>query len=183
MEVAHEGLERKAFPRPDGIVGPIDICTVSGKLPNELCSEDPRGSMVRKEIFIKGTQPKEVCDVHVEELVDSSTGLIATSNCPLDLIESQVFIKRPIPYQVAPNGQKPLDAQYEVPTEVCDVHETPPWPFPDPDEEEDPWEDEEDPWDDDSDPVYYYPEDDYEDNHPGERDNHRTRPNRNNNRD
>lgn len=161
MEVAHQGLEKKAFTKPEGIVGPIDVCTVSGKLPGELCSRDPRGSTIRKEYFIKGTEPKDTCDIHVEEVIDTTTGLLATSYCPFEFMESKVFIRRTVPYETAPNGQKPLDAQYEAPTEVCDVHQEPTFPLPDPEGEEEPWN--EDSWssdpskDGESEPVYYYP--------------------------
>lgn len=172
MEVAHEGLDKKAFEKPDGIVGPIDVCAVSGKLPGELCDKDPRGSMIRKEIFIKGTEPKETCDIHVEEVIDTTTGLLASSYCPFEFMESRVFIRRTIPYEAAPNGQKPLDAQYEAPTEVCDVHQFPVWQFPEPDEEETPWNEEswsDNPWEESevSDPVYYNPGNDTNNNDNG----------------
>ncbi|MDD4569642.1 MAG: penicillin-binding protein 1A [Tepidanaerobacteraceae bacterium] len=126
MTVAHQNLPKKQFEKPDGIVGPIEICIDSGKLPTELCSKDPRGHRTRKEYFIRGTQPTEHCDVHVEDFLDVSTGLLATEFCPEELVERTVFIKRREPFTPSPTGQIPLDAKYELPTEYCDVHESEP---------------------------------------------------------
>ena len=107
MAVAHKDLSNAQFVRPDGIVGPIEVCIDSGKLPTELCSHDPRGHRIRREYFIKGTQPTESCDVHVEDFIDISTGLLATEYCPEELVERQVFIKRREPYIPSPTGQIP----------------------------------------------------------------------------
>ena len=65
MAKVHENLEVKQFEEPPGIVKKT-ICTKSGKLASELCSQDPRGSTARTEIFIAGTEPKDECDVHVK---------------------------------------------------------------------------------------------------------------------
>ena len=58
MAAAHDtlGLKRQKFQRPDGIVD-FTICTVTKDRPTNLCS-------VEKEIFIKGTEPSQVCKVH-----------------------------------------------------------------------------------------------------------------------
>ena len=72
MAVAHKDLPKAQFVKPDGIVGPIEICMDSGNLPTELCARDPRGHRIRREYFIKGTQPTETCDVHVEDFIDIS---------------------------------------------------------------------------------------------------------------
>jgi len=127
MAVAHEGLAKTQFTKPSGIVGPIAVCVDSGKLPGEFCAKDPRGSRIRNEYFIKGTEPTQTCDVHVEEFVDSSTGLLATQFCPEELVVRKVFIKRP-PYSASPTGQIPLDAKYQPPTESCNVHTSAPVP-------------------------------------------------------
>ena len=122
MAEAHKDLPKKNFERPDGIVGPIRICVDSGLLATELCGRDMRGSRVRSEYFIKGTQPTTSCDVHEEHLIDTSTELLATPDCPEELVESKVFIKRPS-FKPSPQGQVPLDTKYEAPTEYCEVHE------------------------------------------------------------
>lgn len=126
MAVAHEGLPKAQFVKPEGIVGPIQVCIDSGKLPTEFCKRDPRGHRIRGEYFIKGTQPTQTCDVHVEEFIDTTTGLLATEYCPEEVVERQVFIKRHQPYTPSPTGQIPLDAKYELPTEYCSEHESAP---------------------------------------------------------
>lgn len=124
MEEAHKNLKVKDFERPDGLVS-VDICTISGKRPSELCALDPRGSTVRSELFIKGTEPAadNICDVHVIKDVDIETGKLATPYCPSPLVKSKVFVQRTEPFVPQP-GQKqvPADLIYEAPTEFCDKH-------------------------------------------------------------
>jgi len=122
MTQVHEGLEPKDFQRPDNIIT-LSICTESGKLATELCNRDPRGSTVRNEIFVRGTQPTEFCDVHVELEIDTTTNKIANEYCPKENVEKRVFIKRNPPYNPeANNGILPSDYQYTAPIEVCDEH-------------------------------------------------------------
>lgn len=116
MKVAHEGLEAKPFTKPSGIVT-AEVCMDSGKSPTELCSQDPRGSRVHTEIFIEGTEPVELCDVHVSANIDISTGKLATPNCPAELVQKKVFINRAV------NPRTKLgDDAYIIPTEYCTVH-------------------------------------------------------------
>lgn len=58
MSAAHDtlGLKRQKFQRPDGIVD-FTICSTSKDRPTNLCS-------VETEIFIKGTEPSQICKVH-----------------------------------------------------------------------------------------------------------------------
>lgn len=122
METAHKGLSVKGFSRPSNITGPIEVCSVSGKLPTELCEHDPRGSKVITEYFIKGTEPTEYCDIHVQEQICNKSNLLASEFCPEHSIETRVFIQRKEPFIPAKNGRVPLDAPYEAPTEYCDIH-------------------------------------------------------------
>ncbi|MHB1392943.1 MAG: transglycosylase domain-containing protein [Clostridia bacterium] len=124
MEEVHKNLKVKDFERPGGLVS-ADICTVSGKRPSELCALDPRGSTVRSELFIKGTEPgpESICDVHVIKDIDIETGKLATPYCPSPLVQSKVFIQRTEPFVPLPDQkQVPLDLIYEAPTEFCDKH-------------------------------------------------------------
>lgn len=122
MTEVHKGLPSRNFERPNGVLT-VSICTQSGKLATELCSKDPRGSMVRSEIFAKGTQPTEVCDAHVEVEVCTVSNKLANEYCPKDSIGTKVFVKRPIAYDPAKNkGILPSDYEYTIPTDVCDVH-------------------------------------------------------------
>lgn len=120
--VIHDGLESKmSFPRPDGIVTKT-ICTQSGLLPSELCSKDPRGT-VREELFVSGTEPTTSCTTHVELMIDKTNGKIANEFCPIENVESRVFIKRNPPYVPSENGGiAPSDYIYEAPTEICTDH-------------------------------------------------------------
>jgi penicillin-binding protein 1A len=122
MLEAHKNLPSKIFRRPGGVVGPISVCIDSGHLPSELCYKDQRGSRVRGEYFIKGTEPTSVCNVHIEHMIDTTTGLLASPYCPEEVVEPRVFIQRPVPYNSSPAGKIPLDAKYEAPTSSCNVH-------------------------------------------------------------
>ena len=116
MTKAHEGLEIKSFEEPEGLVK-ANICTVSGKLATELCSQDQRGSRVKEEIFIKGTVPTDKCEIHVTANVCGESGLLATSNCPNAV--SKVFIQRAV---LLEGVEKAADYKYEVPKTECDIH-------------------------------------------------------------
>lgn len=120
MTKAHEKLEHKNFEAPANIVY-VDICTQSGKLPTELCSHDPRGSCIRKEIFVRGTEPIDFCETHVEVDVCPESNKIANEYCPSTV--KKVFIKRDPPYDPSEhNGIVPDDYQYTAPFENCDIH-------------------------------------------------------------
>ncbi|MCF6097026.1 penicillin-binding protein 1A [Thermovorax subterraneus] len=121
MTIAHKKLPKVGFPKPAGIEGPIAVCQDSGKIPTELCNNDPRGSRIRYEYFIKGTEPSEFCDVHVQKLIDITSGLLATPYCPPEQVKQKVFLNRP-PYKTSPDGKIPLDAKYMPPTEYCNLH-------------------------------------------------------------
>ncbi len=122
MTQVHKDLPLKEFQKPEGIVQ-VAIDKVSGKLATELSARDQRGSMVRNEYFIKGTEPTEEDDVHVKAIICSESGKLATDYCPDTLIGEQVFIKRPVPYNPEEHdGFIPADYIYELPTEYCDIH-------------------------------------------------------------
>ena len=122
MSEVHKGLPARNFDKPANIVSAV-IDTESGKLATDLSARDPRGSTARSEYFVKGTEPKEYDDVHVELEIDITTGKIATPYCPPTLVERRVFIRRPVPYDPSlNNGIVPKDYIYEAPTDSCDVH-------------------------------------------------------------
>lgn len=122
MEEIHKDLPSKEFEIPEGIIK-MAVDTKSGKIPTELSYRDQRGSTVRQEYFIEGTQPTEFDDVHVEVEVCTESGKLPTEYCPTTLIEKRVFISRPIPYNPEEHdGFIPIDYQYEVPKDYCDIH-------------------------------------------------------------
>jgi penicillin-binding protein 1A len=131
MEQIHEGLPQADFERPENIVTrAVDV--KSGKLPTDLSYMDPRNT-VRNELFIRGTEPTEYDDVHVVMDVDVTSNQLATPFCPPTLVESKVFIQRPVPFNSEEFLQSiggidprvhlvPRDAIYDVPTEYCEYH-------------------------------------------------------------
>ena len=125
MADIHVDLESKAFDVPSGI-STVNIDIISGKLPSDLSGLDPRGT-VRSEIFLRGTEPTEEDDVHVMADVCTESNKIATPFCPTTLVESRLFVKRPVPYNPGSDGENKesifiKDMGYDLPTETCDIH-------------------------------------------------------------
>ncbi|MDF2840052.1 MAG: penicillin-binding protein family, partial [Clostridia bacterium] len=141
MAGIHKNLPTKNFEAPSGLTA-VSVCAESGKRPSELCALDPRGSTIRTETFIKGTEPaiEDICDVHVVRDIDISTGKLTTPYCPSSLVQSKVFIQRAVPFVPSATGKVPEDAIYEAPIESCPLHTTPIIPVDPnfPDDSEDP---------------------------------------------
>ncbi len=116
MGEAHKNIPVSDFQRPKNFVE-VEICTKSGHLPGPFCPADT----IKKELFIKGTEPQVTCSVHVlaQVCADDPTKL-ATQNCPW--VIDKVFIKRPEPYTPTKDGRIPKDAYLEVPTQYCQIH-------------------------------------------------------------
>ena len=93
MTEVHSGLEPASFDEPPGLVR-ANVCKQSGLLATELCSNDPRGSQVNTEYFVKGTAPTEFCDVHVKATVCTESNELIGEYCPPELAEERVFIQR-----------------------------------------------------------------------------------------
>ena len=71
MERIHieKGLEKKSFTMPDSIVT-AKICTKSGKLAVDgLCDNYLGGDSTSIEYFAKGSEPTQICDVHVKSTI------------------------------------------------------------------------------------------------------------------
>ena len=58
MAAAHDTLDYKRvkFEKPDGVIN-VEICTTTKNKPTNLCT-------VETEIFIRGTEPSQMCKVH-----------------------------------------------------------------------------------------------------------------------
>ncbi|MDP4094399.1 MAG: PBP1A family penicillin-binding protein [Bacillota bacterium] len=137
MAKIHANLAPVNFKEPANIVHQ-NICIYSGKIPTALCSKDPRNvagerQSIRNEIFVKGTQPTDSCDVHVQAKVaknaKDATGryLLAGPNTPLSDILEQVFIQRKIEYKPQfPSDPYPTDWKYELPAGEFDNVSPPP---------------------------------------------------------
>jgi len=136
MEKIHKDKKPIPFTKPSGLVTK-QICIYSGKVPSLLCANDPRGSAVRDEYFVKGTEPKdnEPCDIHIlaNICLDSKDvwgkNLLAGAYCPITSVMEKVFIQRKVPYVPTVVGEDPpLDWKlYELPAgEYCPIHGTSP---------------------------------------------------------
>lgn len=113
MAPAHEDLEVTEIEKPSGIVT-VSVCKDSGKKATDLCSHDQRGSRVVTEMFIAGTEPTSVCDVHVTATVNRTNNKLASNNTPKWLMENRVFIKKPYASSAA------SDYKYTLPTQNDD---------------------------------------------------------------
>lgn len=121
MEVAHEGIEPFEFDQPPDLMERT-ICIKSGKLPGEYC---PPGQQ-RRELFIQGTEPVEICDIHVQVTVCSNhPNLLWDPLCPEsgDPVK-KVFLDRPIIREPVVDNQgrtlpMPWDMANAVPTQSC----------------------------------------------------------------
>jgi beta-lactam-binding protein with PASTA domain len=85
MSMALEGRPVKDFKKPDKELLDIEICTESGLLPALWCPEDKK----EFRIFVKGNEPKEICDLHNKISVPDLTGM--TEADALSLLDS-IFI-------------------------------------------------------------------------------------------
>ncbi len=89
MEKIHEGLERREFPIPDGIVTRV-ACNKSGMLALDgVCTLD--GSAY-KEYFAADNVPEETCTYNHSGLtwICSATGLPAQESCPFKILGPHV---------------------------------------------------------------------------------------------
>jgi hypothetical protein len=91
MKTATKGAKPDWFERPANVVG-VNVCRVSGKLPNGGCSSvevvnrdglmETR-SMIYTEYFVKGTQPTELCPLHESpSFMDRIAGLFGAGESP-----------------------------------------------------------------------------------------------------
>lgn len=115
MKEASKGQTIKDIKQPSGLVR-VSICRDSGKLPTDDCKNDPRGSRVYSELFIAGTQPTSLCDVHVSVKVNKDNNKLATEYTPIDKVIDKVFITRSYIPKVTLGDQK-----YVVPTAYDDT--------------------------------------------------------------
>ncbi|MCR4716737.1 MAG: transglycosylase domain-containing protein [Lachnospiraceae bacterium] len=117
-------LKDTDFEKPDNIVA-VNICRKSGKLAvNGVCNHDPRGTMVRTEYYVKGTEPTESCDVHTKISVCNKSNLPASEYCPKDDLSSRIYITRP-----KDSVGITSDSEYELPKSYkkskCNIHLAP----------------------------------------------------------
>lgn len=90
MKVATNGDKPDWFDKPANVV-PVNVCRVSGKLPNAGCSSvetvDRDGfpvtrSMIYTEYFVQGTQPTALCPVHPGYFADAVADAASADQIP-----------------------------------------------------------------------------------------------------
>ena len=90
MKKVHKGLKSKQFKKPGDIVS-ASVCKKSGLTPiDDVCSKDPRSSMVGSEYFAKGTVPNSSCNHHVKVEICKKSKMICNKYCPET--EERVYI-------------------------------------------------------------------------------------------
>lgn len=118
MTPIHKNLPPAEFELNKNLI-PINVCSQSGKLPGNLCTQDIRGSQVIREYFVPGTQPTEVCDIHVEAEICTNSNLLKSQFCPENQIEKRVMIIR---YTQSDNDVQIQDTAFQVPITECTNH-------------------------------------------------------------
>ena len=104
----------------------VEYCTVSGKLPTELCRRDEYcrvngGSCIEKGWFIKGTEPTSECDCRIELLYDTSTGGLCLEGCACPESSLKKVVYRINPNRYFPSSVFIKDSQYlymDLPADV-----------------------------------------------------------------
>ena len=82
MSRIHEDLPYKDFARPSGITT-ATVCMDSGYLPLDgICSNCMKGNATYTEYFALGTIPTATCNHHVKLDICSTSGQLASANCP-----------------------------------------------------------------------------------------------------
>jgi hypothetical protein len=87
-----------------------EYCRDSGKLFTPTCAKDPRGSRMDVGYFIKGTEPKSLCQRHVICKYDKGSEAISNNKCPEEFIEQIALIR--IETRAFPRQITVTDAEY-----------------------------------------------------------------------
>ena len=84
MEEALKAAPPRAFPRPEGLVQ-AEVCSPMGRRPGPWCQDR------RLELFVAGSEPRELDDYYRPLRVCAPTGEVATAACPPDLVVERFF--------------------------------------------------------------------------------------------
>jgi len=108
MTEAHKNTSTSAFLMPKGIVK-VAVCSLSGKLPSNICPEDK----IISEYCNKNAIPSEICDRHELVNICAESGKLANEFCPNP--EVKIMVK------TAPGSYTPN----KIPEEKCEIHSAP----------------------------------------------------------
>lgn len=111
MDEIHEGLERKEFFKPNGLVNG-SYCLDSGLAPTDNCRQDPRGSRVSSGVYFAEDVPKTTCNVHTLVSVCRESSRLATPYCPQDNLMNAALLN--IGRGLVAGGIYVSDEQYVV---------------------------------------------------------------------
>jgi penicillin-binding protein 1C len=81
----HFGGKLAEFDAPDERFERVEVCSLSGELPEDGCPNR------YKELFIRGTAPQRPCTMHTRVEVDKRNGLLAGPGCTDDHKRLEVF--------------------------------------------------------------------------------------------
>lgn len=113
-DIALSDKQERKFEEPEGIVYK-EVCTISNGIPKKACFSDSR-HVVKKELFVEGTEPEDYCDVHYSMRINTVDRRLATDRTPNEELGWGVFIKRPVPYNPSENGYiYPDDWRFTMP--------------------------------------------------------------------
>lgn len=114
MTRIHAELPVKDFVQPADVIT-AKVCRKSGRLAIDgICDQDPRGSQIYEEYFIRGTEPKSSCDKHLALPICQENGLLANTTCT---VYTRIFIKQP-----DDNFDYTDDSNYAPPYQTCPGH-------------------------------------------------------------
>lgn len=107
-EIALSRETQTKFSVPSNLVR-VSYCKDSGKIPCDACTYDARGDRVATGWFVKGSEPRELCDCHVLCEYDAEHGGVCHGNCPTECRKKVALIRveRHFPCEVTVT-----DAQY-----------------------------------------------------------------------
>ena len=102
------------------------VCGVSGMKTNSACSSDAGGHKPISDYFATGTQPTEVCNMHVSAKICMDSGKTPSEYCPSTSIQSggMLVIPEDSPWADLDNSKlrSILGNAKKVSSGVCDVH-------------------------------------------------------------
>lgn len=90
MKEVHKDLPAKKFDSPKGMTS-ARICLDSGMLAGSLCEHDYRGSRAVTQHMSAGSAPTATCTAHKKVQVDKESGMVASPQCPPDLLEERIM--------------------------------------------------------------------------------------------
>lgn len=120
LEEFLKGKPVEQFTDPGGIIT-IEICKLTGELPDDLCPE------TISEKFITGTEPQKVTTLYKKVLVDTRNNLLADESCPSSVIKERILIEYPpeVYSWAVTNNQEVIPRSYSP---LCGENQTVPSP-------------------------------------------------------